>query len=151
MNDQSRMRDTATTRRRDLDKADYEALAKFRRGLRRFLAFSGASAEAAGLTPRQHQALLAIKGFPEGDAVTIGDLAEQLLIRHHSATELVDRLGSAGLVCRSPDPLDRRRVLLTLTATAEETLRALSDAHLTELNAMRPVLTMLLDALSRSD
>ncbi len=135
---------------RPLTQADYQALAAFRHGMRRFLAFSAASAEAAGLTPRQHQALLAIKGAPAAEPTTIGDLAGQLLIRHHSATELAARLRSAGLVCRAADPLARRRVRLTLTAAAETILGTLSDAHLTELHAMRPILTSLLDALARA-
>jgi DNA-binding MarR family transcriptional regulator len=131
-------------------KADYMVLAQFRTGLRRFLAFSAAAAEAAGLTPRQHQALLAIKGA-EAEAVTVGELAEQLQIRHHSATELADRLVQAGLVDRAADPLDRRRVLLRLTAAAEAVLGDLSEAHLGELAALRPVLRLLLEALERSD
>lgn len=132
-----------------LNKGDYEALASFRLAMRRFLAFSQGAAEAAGLTVRQHQALLAIKGFPGGDAVTVGELAERLLIRHHSAVELADRLAQAGLVTREHDPLDRRRVLLSLTPMAEAKLHALSGAHLDELREMRPALARLLAAVSR--
>ncbi len=132
-----------------LAKADYEALASFRLAMRRFLAFSQAAAERAGLTARQHQALLAIKGFPGGDAITIGELAERLLIRHHSAVELADRLCQAGLASRAHDPADRRRVMISLTPAAEETLRTLSGAHLGELRAMRPALAKLLEAVSR--
>lgn len=132
-----------------LTKGDYEALASFRLAMRRFLAFSQSAAESAGLTTRQHQALLAIKGFPGEGAMTIGELAERLLIRHHSAVELADRLAQAGLVAREHDPLDRRRVLLSLTPVAEEKLRALSGAHLDELRAMRPALSRLLAAVSR--
>ena len=150
MSGQTHMREMATHHPRALGKVEYEALATFRHEVRRFLAFSAASAETAGLTPRQHQALLAIKGFPEAKAVSVGQLAEQLLIRHHSATELADRLCEAGLLVRAIDPLDRRRVLLSLTPVAEDILRRLSDAHLTELGAMRPALAALLDALSRT-
>ncbi len=132
-----------------LSKFDYEALASFRLAMRRFLAFSQASAEAAGLTVRQHQALLAIKGFPGRESIAVGELAERLLIRHHSAGELADRLGQAGLVHRAPDPADRRRVLLSLTAEAERILHMLSGAHLDELRALRPALADLLDAVSR--
>ena len=133
---------------REPSKADYRALANFRHGLRRFLAFSAASAEASGLTPRQHQALLAMKGM-EG-AVSVGDLALHLMIRHHSATELVNRLCAAGLARRAADERDRRRVLVTLTPAAERVLRTLSEAHLAELRAIRPALATLLDALARS-
>lgn len=133
----------------NLTKADYEALASFRLAMRRFLAFSQSAAEAAGLTARQHQALLAIKGFPGSGAMTIGELADRLLIRHHSAVELADRLAQAGLVTREHDPIDRRRVRLSLTKAAEAKLQALSGAHLGELRAMRPALAGLLDAVSR--
>ncbi len=132
-----------------LTRADYEALAAFRGALRRFLAFSETAATAAGLTARQHQALLAIKALPQGAAMTVRDLAEQLLIRHNSAVELADRLAGAGLVRRVADPQDRRRVKLALTRTAEAKLRALSGAHLDELRAMRPALAKLLETVSR--
>ncbi|TIX36407.1 MAG: MarR family transcriptional regulator, partial [Mesorhizobium sp.] len=75
-----------------ISQADYQRLSEFRYLIRRFLEFSQVQANEAGLTPRQHQALLAIKGFPGAGPVTVGDLAERLRIRHHSAVELVDRL-----------------------------------------------------------
>ena len=127
------------TRRRP-SQADYEALAELRYQIRRFLEFSENAARAVGLTPRQHQALLAIKGFPSGAAAAIGDLAERLSIRHHSAVELVDRLAEAGLVARSADANDQRRVLLRLTERAESYLAELSLAHLDELARIEPVL-----------
>src|SRR6266566_9056175 len=83
-----------------ISKAQYEMLAAFRYQLRQFLHFSEQAAQKAGLTPRQHQALLAIKGFPGRDSVTIGELAEQLQIAHHSAVGLVDRLEAQNLIVR---------------------------------------------------
>src|SRR5579859_1886698 len=80
----------------ELSKADYEALAEFRWSLRHFLGFSEAAARAAGITPQQHQALLAIKGFPGRDKVSVGELAERLQIEHHSAVGLADRLVRRG-------------------------------------------------------
>jgi DNA-binding MarR family transcriptional regulator len=85
------------------DQQDYRRLSEFRYLIRRFLEFSEAAAARAGLTPRQHQALLAIKGAQDSPA-TIGYLAERLRIRHHSAVELVDRLAEAGLIERWRDP-----------------------------------------------
>jgi DNA-binding MarR family transcriptional regulator len=123
--------------------ADYEALAEFRYQIRLFLQFSENAARTVSLTPRQHQALLAIKGFPSGAAVAIGELAERLGIRHHSAVELVDRLAEAGLVARSVDAGDQRRVLLRLTDRAESHLAELSLAHLDELARIEPVLKKL--------
>jgi DNA-binding MarR family transcriptional regulator len=130
-----------------LSKADYEALAAFRHALRRFLDFSGEAAKAAGLTPQQHQALLAIKGFPDRDRVTIGELAEQLVQRHHSTVGLVDRLEALGLVRRETDPADRRRAMVALTDRAEEALAGLSAIHRAELRRLRPSLAALLERL----
>jgi DNA-binding MarR family transcriptional regulator len=126
---------------------DYEMLAEFRATLTRFLAFSEEAARRAGLMPRQHQALLAIKGFSRNDGPTIGDLAQRLRIQHHSAVELVDRLVEAGFCARTHDPLDRRRVMLSLTKAAEERLAELSAAHLGELRSLRPVLLQVIDRL----
>ena len=131
------------------DQADYEALAEFRYRLRRFLEFSQDRARAVGLTPRQHQALLAIRSFGGGRPATVGDLAERLRIRRHSAAELVDRLAEAGLVVRRHDPGDQRRVLLNLTARAEERLAGLSAAHLEELERMAPMLEQMLSLIER--
>jgi DNA-binding MarR family transcriptional regulator len=108
---------------------DYQALAGFRHALRQFLAFSEAAATAAGLTPVQHQALLAIKGMPGAGDVSIGDLAAWLGIRHHSCVGLVDRLAKLGLVVRRHDPDDRRRHLLDgLSMAHRDELRRLSGA-----------------------
>jgi DNA-binding MarR family transcriptional regulator len=123
---------------------DYEALSDFRYSIRCFLEFSETAARDAGLTPQQHQALLTVKGFPPQTAVTVGDLAERLRIRHNSAVELVDRLVDAGLIVRSPDALDSRRVLLTLSDAANKVLSGLSAVHLDELSRLRPVLKGIL-------
>jgi DNA-binding MarR family transcriptional regulator len=122
--------------------ADYQALSDFRYLLRCFLEFSEKAAREAGIQPRQHQALLAIKAFEQ--PVTIGILAERLRIRHHSAVELVDRLVEAGLVVRVQDTNDNRKVILHLTARAEAYLKELSAVHLDELSRIEPVLTRIL-------
>jgi DNA-binding MarR family transcriptional regulator len=123
---------------------DYVALSEFRYQIRRFLEFSQQAAKAVGLTAQQHQALLTIKGFPSGAAVAVGDLAERLRIRHHSAVELVDRLAKAGLVLRRVDADNQRRVLLSLTEQAETCLAELSAAHLDELARIEPALKRVL-------
>jgi DNA-binding MarR family transcriptional regulator len=129
------------------DREAYRTLADFRYLIRRFLEFSQSAAREAGLTVRQHQALLAIKGHPGDDAPRIGELSERLRIRHHSTVELVDRLAEAGLIERSPDARDRRRVLLRLTQAAEQRLAGLSAAHLDELRRLRPALLEILDRI----
>jgi DNA-binding MarR family transcriptional regulator len=126
---------------------DYEVLAEFRYLLMRFAAFSEQAAHAAGLAPRQHQALLAIKGYPGGAEVTIGELAERLGIRHHSTVGLVDRLVSRGYLVRRQDPQDRRRTFLSLTGAGEQALAALSAAHRRELRRVAPLLKSLLSRL----
>lgn len=127
----------------DLALADYENLLAFRTGLRRFLHWSEEQARAAGLTPAQHQLLLAIKGHPGGDPPTVGDLAGYLLLRHHSTVELINRAEAGHLVERWRDPDDARVIRIRLTATAEKRLSQLSAAHLAELRRLAPVLAHL--------
>ncbi len=133
------------TRRKPIREEDYRALAAYRHALRRFLAFSEAAARESGLTPQQHQAILAIRGH--GKHMTIGELAEAMLVRHHSAVELVDRLVSAGLIVRSETPNDRRRVIVTLTPRARGLLERLAASHLEELRHGRALLSKLLERL----
>ncbi len=130
-----------------LTKSDFERLAALRRALRRFLRFSQEAARAGGLAPQQHQVLLAIKGFPGRDYASIGELAEALDLRHHSAVGLVDRLARRRLVRRAPSAADRRRVEIRLTARGEAILARLSAAHLRELRQLGPELRRLLRSL----
>jgi DNA-binding MarR family transcriptional regulator len=127
--------------------ADYEALANLRYTLRQFMDFSTSAAQEEGLPTQQHQALLAIKGHAGADPMTIGMLAERLLIAPHSATELVGRLVAAGYVTRQVDPQDKRRQTLHLTAKAEQTLQRLSAIHLLEIREMAPRLIEILTKL----
>lgn len=131
----------------ELTKADYEVLAEFRWSLRHFLRFSEAAARAAGITPQQHQALLAIKGFPGRDHVSVGELAERLQVEHHSAVGLADRLARRGLITRIGDTQDRRRIFLKLTQAGEAILERLSTAHREQLKVMSPPLARLVSRL----
>jgi DNA-binding MarR family transcriptional regulator len=119
-----------------LDQQDYERLLAFRTGLRRFLSWSGQQAEAAGITPAQHQLLLAIRGHPDPRGPTIGEIAGYLLVRHHSAVELIDRAATAGLVVRRADSEDGRTVRIVLTTDGRKRLERLAAAHLEELDRM---------------
>jgi DNA-binding MarR family transcriptional regulator len=130
---------------RRLAKEDYATLAEFRYLLRQFSAFSEGAARAAGLTAQQHQALLAIKGFPGREAATIGELAERLNLKHHSVVGLVDRLAGHGLIHREPDKTDRRRVMIVLTTKAETLLLGLTLAHRDELRRLAPLLREILE------
>lgn len=130
---------------------EYEMLASFRHALRRFLSFSEEAARGVGLTPQQHQALLAIKGFEGRGAATVGDLAEALQIKHHSAVGLVDRLVEQGLAARVQAAGDRRQVLVTLTAHGLGLLAELTSAHRHELRRVGPELRVLLTRLAEED
>ncbi len=55
-----------------LDPSHYEKHAALRYGLLECLQCSRAAADRAGLTPQQHQALLAIKGCPGRDYLLVG-------------------------------------------------------------------------------
>lgn len=130
----------------DLSEEDYATLASFRWELRRFLRFSEQAARQSGLNAQQYQALLAIRAAPGGELL-VGALAEQLLIRPHSATELVDRLAKAELVSREPSPDDRRQVSVKLTLKAAALLATLAGDHRHELQRLRPLLNGLLKRL----
>ncbi len=141
---------TAKAKSTSVKKADYEALAEFRYALRKFLAFSENAASRAGLTPQQHQVLLSIKGAPETDWLSISQIAERLLLRHHTAVELVDRLVALGLVIRIADSEDGRRIQVHVTKDGEERLSALSASHIEEVKNIQPTLRKLLKQFQRS-
>ncbi len=133
--------------------ADYQTLASFRHGVRRYLAFAEAGARAAGLTSLQHQALLAIKAHTGASPMSIGELAGELLIKHHSAVELVARLLKAGVIDRAEAEEDRRRVSLSLSPAGEKILAALSVKNLRELKIVAPAFSGLMtqiDLLTQS-
>lgn len=111
----------------------YTRLLTFRTRLRRFERWSADQAQAAGLTPAQHQLLLAVRGHSDSRGPTVGDIAEYLLLRHHSAGELIQRAEAAGLVTRVRDSVDQRVIRLQLTATAAQCLQSLTELHLEEL------------------
>jgi DNA-binding MarR family transcriptional regulator len=119
-----------------LTDADYEDLLTLRTGLRRFLRWSEQQSEENGLTPAQHQLLLTIRGHSDRRGPTIGEVADYLLLRHHSAVGLIDRADAAGLVERVRDPDDHRVVRLQLTAMGTKRLETLSAQHLEELQRL---------------
>jgi DNA-binding MarR family transcriptional regulator len=126
---------------------DYRRLLELRTGLRRFLRWSEQHAEAAGLTPAQHQLLLAIRGHGDPRGPTVGDVAGYLMLRHHSAVGLVDRAEKAGLITRGQDPGNLSVVRLRLTDRGARQLEALSEQHLDELAHLAPTMHALWDAL----
>jgi DNA-binding MarR family transcriptional regulator len=124
---------------------DYPALLAFRTALRRFNRWSEGQAEAAGLTHAQHQLLLAVKGHLDLRGPTIGEAADYLMLRHHSAVELVNRAQAAGFVERVRDSADGRVVRLRLTDDGERAIRSLTQLHVDELRQLEPLLRDLVD------
>jgi DNA-binding MarR family transcriptional regulator len=127
---------------RELTDEEYQRLLRFRDGLRRFLDWSSREAMSAGLTPAQHQLLLAIRGHEPG-APSMSDVAEHLLTRHHSTVQLVDRAERAGLVERHADEEDHRVVRLHLTTLGARRLESLAASHLEELERLGEHLDLL--------
>jgi DNA-binding MarR family transcriptional regulator len=133
-----------------IDDGRYQRLLEFRTGLRVFLRWSEAQARAAGLTPAQHQLLLAIRGHDDPRGPAVGDVAEYLLLRHHSVVGLIDRAVAAGLVERRPDTDDSRIVRLRLTREGHRRLQELATLHLEELSRLAPTIRPLLSGLQEA-
>ena len=132
-----------------MSKSEYEVLAEFRYTLRRFMHFSENAVEKVGLTPQQYQALLAIKGYPGRERITISELAERLQIKHNSAVGLVNRLEAENLIDRSPAMNDRRQVIVSLTEHGLSILEKLSSTHRGELQRLSPQLSLLLEQIEK--
>jgi DNA-binding MarR family transcriptional regulator len=136
-------------RRYRLSTRDYSRLAAFRFALRSFLRFSEDAAAGVGLTGQHYQALLVVRACPDDRRLTINDLAQQLLIKHNSAVELVDRLSRQGLLVREPSVADRRKVELQLTSRGRDVLADLAAMHQQELQRVGPMLKRFFAELSR--
>jgi DNA-binding MarR family transcriptional regulator len=134
-----------------LEQSDFEHLLELRTGLRRFLRWSEGQAKAAGLTGAKHQLLLAVRGHPDPAGPTIGDIADYLVLRHHSAVGLVDRAVKDGLVRRNADPASKSVVRVTLTPAGTAKLDALTEAHLEEISHLAPAMRTLWRQLENGD
>ena len=135
----------------ELSQDDYATLLGFRTKLRRYLRWSEDQARSAGITPAQHQLLLAVKGLSADRPPAVGDLADCLLLRHHSAVELIDRAEQAGLVRRVRDLDDGRLTRVRLTDIGDRILGELTILHLSELRSLAPVLRHLTAEMGGSD
>ena len=134
-----------------LAQSDFEHLLELRTGLRRFLRWSEQQAHAVGLTPAKHQLLLAIRGHSDPAGPTIGEIADYLVLRHHSAVGLIDRTVRDGLVRRNPDENSRSVVRVTLTPDGIAKLDALAETHLQELAHLAPTMRALWRTIERAD
>lgn len=131
-----------------ISRAQFETLSEFRYALRQFLRFSERSARRAGLSPQQHQLLLAIKGMPGRDWAVVTELAERLQMSHHAAVALITRAQRLGLVRRQRGLADRRTVEVRLTSRGEQTISRLAALHAAELGRLSLTLRERLDELS---
>ena len=129
---------------------DYRALAEFRHQLRIFLSFSETNVRKAGLTSQQYQALLAVKGWAGPNPMHVGELARLLLIKHHTAGELVARMTSRGLVRRTVDPTDNRRVLVTLTKKGMDRLKKVAAVNFKHLGGASSAFSKVLKLIART-
>jgi DNA-binding MarR family transcriptional regulator len=133
-----------------LEQSDFEHLLELRTGLRRFIRWSDQQAQAAGLTPAKHQLLLAIKGHSDPAGPTIGEVADYLVLRHHSAVGLIDRAVKDGLVKRNRDRA-KGVVRVTLTRAGEDKLDTLAETHLEEIAHLAPTMRTLWRGLQHAD
>ena len=140
--------DTISARPFQVNDQDYLSLASFRAALRKFLRASEDLAHSVGITPQQHQALLAVRGYPGEIAPSVGDLAVRLQLRHNSAVGLVTRLEKQGFVKREPSKRDQRRMHVKLTPKGHALLDKLTEAHRSELRHIGPEITRLIVELT---
>jgi DNA-binding MarR family transcriptional regulator len=127
--------------------SEYQSMAELRFRIRLFLREGDAAARSAGLEPQQYLLLLAIRGLPEGSSAKIQALADSLLIRHHSAVELVDRLEKNGYVRRNRGKEDRREVLVSLLPKGQRVLDRVIQQRISELRSGGRQLIRALDAV----
>jgi DNA-binding MarR family transcriptional regulator len=140
---------TAGKGRRSRASVDYASLAQFRYHLRIFLAFSEANAKRASLTSQQYQVLLTIKGFSGAGPMSVGELARLMLIKHHSAVELVERMNRLGLVAKSIDTGDKRRVMVSLTKLGPMRLKSVAAKNFEYLGSSSPSFLKVLKSIRR--
>ena len=138
--------------KKSLQAKDYVALGAFRHAMRKLLRFSKELvATRAKLTTEQYDALLAIKGSSGANGVTVGEISEQLQVKHHTAVSLLDRLEARKLATRKRATrkratADKRNVNVQLTKAGASLLARLAAIHHRELQQRSPE---IIDALRR--
>ena len=133
-----------------LHERDFQSLATFRYGLRKFLRVSKEYLAAeANLTPEQYEALLALKAFSHKHGLLVGELSERLQVKHHTAVSLTDKLAQRKLVSRKRGTTDRRQVHVQLTAAGAALVTRLAAVHRDELRARAPELISALNAIQQ--
>lgn len=120
-----------------LNKHDFEILSDFRYQIRKFERFSEEVTRQHGLTPLQYLLLLHVKGYPDRDWATVGELAERLQAQQHGVVALISRCEKLGLVERRRSSDDRRRIEIHLLKDGEKVINKLARLHRTELLSLR--------------
>lgn len=132
-----------------LTSTDYRTLLAFRTALTRFLHWRAEQTQRAGLTPQQHNLLLAVRAHPGPAGPSIREIADGLVVQHNTAVGLVDRSQQANLVYRCHDPHDRRVVRVRLTSTGRGAIRELEAAHREELRQIAPAMELIYASLGQ--
>src|SRR5262249_43938 len=127
---------------RELSKTDFEQLSEFRYQMRRFERFSEQAAQGEGITPLQYLLLLHVKGYPDREWATIGELAERLQAQHHGVGALGAASEALGLVERRVSEIDRRQVEVHLLKAGERVLARLAELHRAELKSLKGAFTI---------
>ena len=135
---------------KELTIAEYQALAELRYRIRKFMREGDTVATETGLEPQQYLLLLMIRGIPDGQEATVSNLAERLVLKHHSAVELIDRMEVHGYVRRSRSREDRRSVLVSLLPRGEKLLEQVAQHRIGELRATGAALANAIAALLKN-
>jgi len=110
-----------------------------------FLALADRRLRAHGLSAGARQVLAVLDG--EGGSLSPTLIADRLIITTASMTSLLDTLQRRGLVQRTPDVKDRRRVVVTITAEGSRVIRRL----LPEMMALQDEVAAALSPADRAE
>ena len=124
--------------KKSLQAKDYAALGAFRHAMRKLLRFSKELVATRAKLTEQYDALLAIKGSSGANGVTVGEVSEQLQVKHHTAVSLLDRLEARKLATRKRATADKRNVNVQLTKAGASLLARLAAIHHRELQQRTP-------------
>ncbi len=146
--------------RPDLDASSLGIIARLTRLARAIDEDAAAALHEYHLTEVEFQLLAAIRTAPDCRAAP-RTLLQPLMVTSGGLTNRIDRLESAGLVVRAPNPDDRRGVFLELTREGRELIDRVTAAYLQnqdellrealterERTRLAPLLRKLLDSLS---
>jgi DNA-binding MarR family transcriptional regulator len=96
------------------------------------LASLDAAVKPFGITFARYEVLVLLS-FSQSGSLPLSKVGERLMVHPTSVTNLVDRLDAQGLVERTVDAADRRRILASLTPAGRRVLKR-ATAALTEID-----------------